>query len=292
MGVGPGWMGGPTVILLAALTGLLAAIAFLVGVSAWTTPTPTATVKRAPHPDHTLLIQTVAAGTAATLVVGLLTGWIAFSIAAGAGCGWLVWNRAHKDERAFGDAERMDALATWCEQLRDLVRARQGAVAPIVASRNTAPAAIRPAVIRLATSLQREEPSVAFGRFANELDDADADLVASVLLMSTTHSGRTSDLLAELAVTIRERSAIRIQIDTDRAGDRAEAKAVTTIVLVAVALPPILARDSQFFSAYRTTTGQLVMTIVVGLVAGGLLWLRQMSRVEPPARFLRQGPVR
>jgi tight adherence protein B len=278
------------VILLAALAGLLAAAAILLVVSAWSEP-PTEKTPRQLRPDRTLVIQAVVIGAVVMVVVGLLTGWIAFALGAGFGSGWLVWDRAHKQARPFGDIERMDALATWCEQLRDLVRARQGAVAPIVASRDTAPAALRPAVHRLALSLQREDPAAAFARFAAELDDPDADLVASVLLMSTVHSGRTSDLLEELAVTIRERSTIRTRIETARAGDRTEARAVTGIVLAVLAIPPIFARDSQFFGAYRTATGQVVMAMVVGLTGFGLWWLRRISHIAPPARFMRQGPV-
>ena len=271
-------------MLLAALVGLLFGASILLAISAWTTPP--APVARSRDPRSGRVVRCAAIGVAAGVVGLVVSGWLAFAAGATAGTGWLAWTYGERQQHLFGDRERLEALAAWCEQLRDLIRARQGAIAPIIATRDTAPAAIRPQVIRLAAGLRREDPQVVFARFAAELDDPDADLVASVLALSMTHSGRTSDLLNELAVTIRERAAIRIRIDTSRAGDRTEARFVTAVAVAGITLPALVARQSTFFAAYRTAGGQLTLTVVIGLVAAGLVWLARLARFDHPARFL------
>ena len=268
--------------VLVALIGVLVAASVLVAVTAWTTPPPA----RRARVDRGDTLAAVGAGVVAGVVVLAVSGWVAFGIGAGAGAGWLVWHRAQRRRHPYSDVARLEGLAVWCEQLRDLIRARQGAVAPIMASRDTAPEAIRAEVERLANALRREDPTVAFGRFASELDDPDADLVASVLTLSMTHSGRTSDLLHELAGTIRERAAIRTRIATAQAGDRAEARFVTTVTVIGLLVPAVFARGTRFFAAYRHPAGQVMLAIVVGLVAVGLWWLARFARMDTPARFL------
>ena len=180
-------------MLLAALVGLLFGASIVLAISAWTTPP--APVARSRDPRSGRVVRCAAIGVAGGVVGLVVSGWLAFAAGATAGTGWLAWTYGERQQHLFGDRERLEALAAWCEQLRDLIRARQGAIAPIIATRDTAPAAIRPQVIRLAAGLRREDPQVVFARFAAELDDPDADLVASVLALSMTHSGRTSDLL-------------------------------------------------------------------------------------------------
>ena len=90
----------------------------------------------------------------------------------------------------------------------------------------TCPAALRAEVARLATRLARQDPALAVRQFAAEVDDPSGDLVASVLLLAMSRSGRTAELLSELAVTIRERASMRLRVEAERSGQRSEARFV------------------------------------------------------------------
>ena len=153
---------------------------------------------------------------------------------------------------------RIKALASWCEQLRDLLTAEHGIVGTIAATARTCPEPIRPEVERLATRLSRQSPDSAIRQFAAELDDPSGDLVASVLLLAMSRSSRTSELLAELAGTIRERAAMRLRVEADRAGQRSEARFIIAFSAVAIAGVLIFGRDSEFLDAYDDASGQLV----------------------------------
>ena len=145
---------------------------------------------------------------------------------------------------------RIEALASWCEQLRDLLTAEHGIVGTIAATARTCPEPIRPEVERLATRLSRQNPDTAIRQFAAELDDPSGDLVASVLLLAMSRSSRTSELLSELAGTIRERAAMRLRVEADRAGQRSEARFIIAFSAVAVTGVVVFGRDSEFLDAY------------------------------------------
>lgn len=275
----------PTAVVLALVAGA-GAVGVLITVSAWTTP-PRPREQRAPRLPHLLATKALVAVVAA--VVGLLvTGWLIGALAAGL-AGWAAvnaWDGRRKTHRG-GEQQRIEALAVWCEQLRDLLSADIGIIGTIDATVATVPAALRPEVSRLSTRLARQAPQLAIRQFASEVDDPSGDLIGSVLLLAMSHSGRTADLLSELASTIRERATMRLRIEAERGGQRAEARFVLGFGIAVIAGVVIFGRGTSFLDAYSTATGQLMLAVVAVLYGAGIWWLRQLVRFERPARFLR-----
>jgi tight adherence protein B len=150
----------------------------------------------------------------------------------------------------------------------------------------TCPAPLHPEVARLATRLARQDPATAVRGFAAELDDPSGDLVASVLLLAMSRSGRTAELLSELAVTIRERAAMRLRVEADRAGQRAEARFVVGFAGLAVAAIVIFGRGTSFLHAYDSLAGQAVLAVVSVLYGAGMIWLARLTRFQRPSRLL------
>lgn len=228
-----------------------------------------------------------------TLLVGLvslaLTGWLVALFVGGA-FGW--WATGAWLDRRLGrgtDQERIEALAGWCEQLRDLLSAEHGIVGTVAATVPTCPDAIRPEVSRLATRVERQSAETAIRRFAVEVDDPSGDLIASVLLLAMSHSGRTSELLGELATTIRDRAAMRLRVEAERSGQRAEGRFVIGFSVVVMLAVTLFGRGSRFLDAYDDALGQAVLTIVAAMFGIGTVWLSRLTRFERPARFLSVG---
>ena len=215
-----------------------------------------------------------------------LTGWVVAALS-GAYGGYAAL-RALDSRRTSVQQEqaRITALASWCEQLRDLLTAEHGIVGTITATARTCPEPIRPEVERLATRLSRQNPDSAIRQFAAELDDPSGDLVASVLLLAMSRSSRTSELLSELAGTIRERAAMRLRVEADRSGQRSEARFIIAFSAVAITGVLIFGRDSEFLDAYDDAAGQFVFGFVVACFALGGWWMARLTRFERPARFL------
>jgi Flp pilus assembly protein TadB len=271
------------VALLVGLVGGLAGFGVVYLVTAWSPPTPSRVT--VPH-DLGQLLRPIAAGATCGLGALLLTGWLVAALAAA--YGGYVAVRALSDRRASAKVEqaRIIALASWCEQLRDLLTAEYGIVGTIGATARTCPEPIRPEVERLATRLSRQDPRNAIRQFAAELDDPSGDLVASVLLLAMSRSSRTSELLSELAGTIRDRAAMRLRVEADRSGQRSEARFIVAFSAVAIAGVLIFGRDSEFLDAYDGGSGQLVLAFVIACFAIGGWWMSRLTRFERPARFL------
>jgi Flp pilus assembly protein TadB len=272
---------------------LLVALActFSVGVLLLTTAWTDSTARPRRSPDFDRERMLIDGGAAITVALGLfvVTGWLV-ALGVGGFIGWqlsVAWRNYRAGNKS--DQERIEALATWCEQLRDLMSAEHGVLGTVVATTATCPAAIRPEVTRLATRIERTNPSTAIRQFAVEVDDPSGDLIASVLVLAMSHSGKTSELLSELASTIRERAAMRLRVEAERSGQRAEARFVIGFSLVVMIAIALFGRDSQFLDAYDSAIGQLVLLLIASAFGVGMLWLSRLTRFERPARFLSIG---
>lgn len=273
-----------TAFLVAAIAGA-GALGALLMISAWSDGQP----KRPESQpvDATALLRPAAAALVAGSVALVVTGWVVAALAAAVAA--VVAVRAWSQRRGRNpkrEQERVEALAAWCEQLRDLLAADHGIVGTIDATVRTCPAAIRPEVAALSARLSRQSAGEAVSQFADEMDDPSADLVASVILLAMQRSSRTAEMLSELAVTIRDRSSMRLRVDAERAGSRSEARVVigfSALVMVGVL---IFGRESEFLSAYDDATGQAVLAMIFGAFAAGIWSLSRLGRFDRPARIL------
>jgi Flp pilus assembly protein TadB len=273
---------------VAVIAGVAAAGALLL-VSAWTSPPPERIVARR---DWSRLTRPVLSGVVVGSAAFALTGWVVAGVAGvlAGFAGMQAWQRRRRGG-AKAEQARVEALAAWCEQLRDLLSAEHGVIGTIVATARTCPDAIRPEVEMLAAQLGRQRPETAVREFAATLDDPSGDLVASVLLLAMSRSSRTSELLSELALTIRERAAMRLRVEADRAGQRSEARFIIGFSAVFIGGIAIFGRGSDFLDAYDSATGQLVLLLTAVLFTLGIRWLSRLTRFASPARFLAVGVV-
>jgi Flp pilus assembly protein TadB len=107
-----------------------------------------------------------------------------------------------------------------------------------------------------------------------------------VLRLAMSRSSRTSELLSELAGTIRERAAMRLRVEADRSGQRSEARFIIGFSAVALTGVLIFGRDSDFLDGYDDGSGQLVLAFVIACFGIGGWWMSRLTRFERPARFL------
>ncbi len=97
--------------------------------------------------DQWLVRLTVA--VAVGVVTGVITGWVAAAVLAGLAC-WALPPVLGRDPRHAHQLDRIEAIATWTEMLRDTLAAAAGLEQTILATAPLAPTAIRPQVSELA----------------------------------------------------------------------------------------------------------------------------------------------
>ncbi len=178
-----------------------------------------------------------------------------------------------------------EAIASWTEMLRDIVVAAHGLEEAIEVSADIAPGPIRSHVVTLAGQARRGRLVPALSELGADLAHPLGDLV--VLALRQAAEGRGVELgptLAALATTAREDAAKRQRVETRRAHVRTAVRIIIGATVAMVGFVVLLNR--RYLHAYGTTTGQVVLAVVIAFGGVALWWLAAMGRYQSPERFL------
>jgi hypothetical protein len=214
-----------------------------------------------------------------------VSGWVLPAAVVGFGAFWAIagWQRRHRG--ADSEIARLDALASWIENVRDVLIAGEQPVGAIQSTVGACAPVIRPSVRRLAAGLGRQEPDVVFRRFADDLDDPLGDLVAAGLSISIRRGARTVPVLTALAEQAREQVDRRRLVEAERAPTRREVQALTLIMgLLVVGL--LLLGRSDYLDAYDSTSGQVFLAVSLAGYVGLIVRVQRLAAFPRPSRFL------
>jgi Flp pilus assembly protein TadB len=169
----------------------------------------------------------------------------------------------------------------WTELLRDTLTGSAGLAQAIVATAGIAPEEIRVPVAHLADRIMSGVPmDDALRIFATDADDPSAEEVTNALrLAATSPAQRLVDLLSALADSTRDQVSMRLRVESSRASARSGVRTVVCFSIGFVALLSVVARS--YLAPYGSVTGQLVLVIVVGCYAAGLMLMIRL--VRPPS---------
>jgi Flp pilus assembly protein TadB len=202
------------------------------------------------------------------------------------GAGWLFSGRRQRSGGDGRSVERVEALASWVENVRDVLRAGNQPIGAIGATVESCPVLVRPAVRGLYSRLSAGvAPDVAVRRFADELDDPLADLVAIGLLVAITRGAETEGVLSSLAAQTRHHADRRRLVDAERAPVQREVQMVTVVMCLLLAGLFVFGRSS-YLDAYDDAAGQVVLATVLAGYAALIGWAIRLTRFPRPARFL------
>jgi tight adherence protein B len=269
-------------LIVVALAGAAVPIGVLVAVSA-RRAAPRPVVWRPQHRSTTITKATI--GLVAGVLVLAATGWIVPAVLAGAAGWWAAGLVIDREARSPGELERVEAVATWTEQVRDVLLAGDQPVGAIQATVTTAPEPIRPQVRALAARLGRQPEDVVLRRWADELDDPAADLVAAGLWVALTQGGRAEAVLSSLAAQARRQAERRKLLEAERALARREVWWVTGLMTAQVVGGLLLVR-SHYLAPYRTAQGQVVLCLLLATFVALIVYVQRLARFPRPARFL------
>jgi Flp pilus assembly protein TadB len=222
------------------------------------------------------------------LLFGALTLLITRWLVAGVGIAvlayaWRGLGGAASERRAI---DRLAALATWTESLRDTIAGAVGLEQGIPSSLRVAGESLQAPLARLVDRLHTRMPmSEALRRFADDLDDPAADLIIAALIINASLRGPgLRDLLGSLADAVREELDMRRKVFAERKSTR---RSVQIVITVSVGLAVGLAVfDHGFLAPYDGPFGQLILAVIAAIYAAGIVWLRKLARFETPQRLL------
>ncbi|AZM50997.1 type II secretion protein F [Streptomyces sp. WAC 06738] len=190
------------------------------------------------------------------------------------------------DRQAARRTERMEALATWTEMLRDTLSAAAGLEQAVLATSDIAPAALEQELRALSAAIRSGRPlPAALRAFAEDVDDPLADVVVAALVMAAEQqASQLAPLLGELAESVREQVAMRQRIEAGRASVRAGVR-VTVLVTLGMAVG-LVVFNRPYLDPFNTFTGQAVLALVGSLFAVSFTYLNAIGRIEDPVRLV------
>jgi Flp pilus assembly protein TadB len=250
------------------------------------------TAPRRPDPDrpgHSGLLDRIGRQTAYGVLGGVaalfVTRWPVAALSAGAliACWPALFGGARAEKLAI---ERLEGLAAWTESLRDTIAGAVGLEQAIPATVYASSPAIQPQLRVLVDRLRVRVPMpVALQRFADELDDPSADLVVAALILNARLRGPgLRQVLSSLAEAARAELDMRQRVFAGRSSTRRSVQIVAGFSLLVVVGLAVFNRS--YVEPYGTPQGQVVLATVAGIFALGFLWMRRLSGVEKPGRFL------
>lgn len=232
-----------------------------------------------------------AAGVLVGLVVLVTTRWPVAAVAGGTLV--VFWPKLFGGKRAEQRRiDRLAALVTVIESLRDTVAAGASLEQAIPAAAESAPDLLRPTLTRLVGQMRARVPlDTALADVAVELDDTSADLVVGALILNARRRGdRLSDVLSSLARSARAELDMRRTVAGGREETRRGFQIIVAITLGIAAFLILFGGD--YTAAYSTTVGQVALLLVAGVFAAGFAWMRALSQPPPTIPVLaRPGQV-
>ncbi|WP_315098013.1 type II secretion system F family protein [uncultured Cellulomonas sp.] len=181
---------------------------------------------------------------------------------------------------------RLEGLATWTESLRDTIAGAVGLEQAIPATAYAASPAIRPQLRMVVDRLRVRTPlAVALRRLADDLDDPSADMVVAALILNAKLRGPgLRQVLTSLSESARAELEMRQRVTAGRSATRRSSQIVMVFSVGVIVL--LTAINPDYVAPYDSPTGQVVLLVVVACFAGGFFWMKRLSGIDTPQRFL------
>ncbi|WP_370614111.1 type II secretion system F family protein [Mumia sp. Pv 4-285] len=225
------------------------------------------------------------AGVVAFAVTLVVTRWIVLAVVVGAVV--VLWDRLLGGGRAEREAiTRAEGLANWIESLRDTIAGAVGLEQAIPATAKNAAPSIRPALNLLVDRLRVREPLPdALMRFADDLDDPSADVAVAALVLNARLRGPgLREVLSALAESARAELDVRRRVESSRRSTRRSVQIVVGVIVVVAGA--LVLFNPEYVEPYGSFVGQLVLAAVLAMFGAAVMWMRRLSGVDQPERFL------
>jgi F0F1-type ATP synthase assembly protein I len=225
----------------------------------------------------------LAAGVCIGLVVGIVSGWYALiGIIPAAVVVLPALLRAPAQSR---EAKKAADLTAWVRSLSGaLVGGQSGLEVAIRTTTPNAPESLRPSLMLLVARLDATQPlAIALRTWADDVNDASADLIAAALILEANRRGGVvSATLDGLARSLADQSKAVQDIENERSSARTTIRLVTITTIAVVTL----AAFSGYMDPYATPLGQVIFTVLCVGFAATLFVMRKIGLGKPVTRFL------
>lgn len=184
-----------------------------------------------------------------------------------------------------GQREVVEAIATWTENLRDVISASAGLHDAVMTTAQCPPQPIADNVRRLAASLRYQPLEASLREFADDIAHPTCDFVVAALIIASQNQARdVAELLSHLAQCARGECDLYMRIWVSRARARSAIHIVNGAMAFFFGAMLLLSRE--YLMPFFTLQGVAVLALIASIVAGSILAMMQIAHIELPQRFL------
>ena len=217
------------------------------------------------------------------LLVGFGTGWLGAGVLFGI-LGWfgpqiVLGLRARRQILV-----RIEAVAIWAEQLRDLVTAGGSVSGSILLSAPYSPEPVRDQVQKLSEETLGYGLPEALKRFAVRCESPYVDRLSLGLKIADESGAKLRDLLDHLASSLRASVEVRFRTEATQKRTLMNGTLIIAITLGLAAVITLLTPD--YFNEYYGLIGQTVLMFVVALYVMAIFAILQIDKASEGARLL------
>lgn len=184
-----------------------------------------------------------------------------------------------------GQREVVEAVATWTENLRDVISASAGLHDAVTTTAQSPPQPISDNVRRLAASLRYQSLEESLREFADDVAHPTCDFVVAALIIASQNQARdVAELLSHLAQCARAECDLYLRIWVSRARARSAIRIVNGAMAFFFGSMLLFSRD--YLAPFFTLQGVVVLAVIASIIGGSILSMIQIARIDLPQRFL------
>lgn len=185
---------------------------------------------------------------------------------------------------ADDEIAKVEAIATWTEQVRDTLAASAGLQQALIVTAQRPPAAIEVELLRFSRRAGRDLAG-SLRQLGADVAHPAADLVIAGLLAAIEmDAGRIGELLGRLASTARSEASMRVRVEVGRARIRTSMRIVAVAILGTVGL--LVVFGDGLLDAYDSLGGQLWLLLIGLVFVVAIVVSKQLAQIPQPDRFV------
>jgi hypothetical protein len=190
-----------------------------------------------------------------------------------------------KSNSSTHQREMVEAIATWTENLRDVISASAGLHDAVITTAQCPPQPIAENVQRLAASLRYQPLEVSLREFAEDIAHPTCDFVVAALIIASQNQARdVAELLSHLAQCARDECELYMRIWVSRARSRSSIRIVNGAIAFFFGGMLLFSRD--YLGPFFTLQGAIVLLGIASVIGSSVVAMVQIAKIELPQRFL------
>ena len=227
-------------------------------------------------PSRAAVILSLAAGIAAAALMWLVLGLLLPSLMVGAmaGAGGLSLDAVRCLHRRGREREALVALV---DLLVQLLAAGQSVRQALEALSKSGPTQLRPELQTIVERQRQVSLEQALGEAQLRIRQPLFTLTATALAVGSRSGGRLTPLLDELSRSAHQLEAVQRQLRAEQAQGRLGAMVIAAMPICLLVVLRVV--NPEYLAPYASISGQLLLSLLLGLIVAGYLWMLWILRL-------------